>query len=317
MSLDRVLVLIAAGALMSGCHVFSKLTPDCHTTQEYQKAGQIAPLKVPAGLDSPNTQGALVIPNVALAPPPPGPNDVCLDTPPRYVPAPSNKAAVASAAAPEAAAAATAATPQAAAANYAPLPGPAEGDWEFRIGPIFGFSQNVDFSTGSADIKDTIGIKLGAAYYLTDHLALGGDFSFSRGDFSSVVTNNGASVGVQDGSASSSTLLFDATYSFLHGPLRPYVEAGLGYAWVDTNISSGLPVVGCWWDPWWGYVCSGYQPTRGTSSWVGQLGTGLQYNFNHDFGVSVGYKEDWVKLASKSTGFGGIELMFDWRFWGR
>ena len=93
MSLDRALMLIAAAALTSGCHLFGKLTPDCHHPQEYQRAGQVAPLKVPAGLDSPNTQGAMVIPAVALAPPPPGPKDSCLDVPPRYVPAPANKAA--------------------------------------------------------------------------------------------------------------------------------------------------------------------------------------------------------------------------------
>ncbi|HEY4445834.1 MAG TPA: hypothetical protein VGN30_16250 [Steroidobacteraceae bacterium] len=93
MSLDRVLSIVAAAALMSGCHLFGKLTPDCHTRQEYQRAGQVPPLKVPTGLDKPNTQGALVIPTVELAPPPPGPKDACLDVPPRYQPAPPNKAA--------------------------------------------------------------------------------------------------------------------------------------------------------------------------------------------------------------------------------
>ncbi len=91
MSLDRVLMVVAAAALMSGCHLFRGA--DCHTRQEYQRAGQVPPLKVPAGLDSPNTQGALVIPTVELAPPPPGPKDSCLDVPPRYKPAPPNKAA--------------------------------------------------------------------------------------------------------------------------------------------------------------------------------------------------------------------------------
>src|SRR5229473_4090823 len=91
MSLDRVLMVVAAAALMSGCHLFRGA--DCHTRQEYQRAGQVPPLKVPAGLDSPNTQGALVIPAVALAPPPPGKKDACLDVPPRYTPAPPNKAA--------------------------------------------------------------------------------------------------------------------------------------------------------------------------------------------------------------------------------
>jgi uncharacterized lipoprotein len=93
MSLDRVLVLIAASALMSGCHIFTKLNPDCHVKQEYQHALSAPPLMVPAGLDSPNTSGALVIPAVADAPPPPGPQDACYDVPPRYKAAPQNKAA--------------------------------------------------------------------------------------------------------------------------------------------------------------------------------------------------------------------------------
>jgi len=93
MSLDRALTLIAAATLLSGCHLFSKLTPDCHSPQEYRRAAQVPPLKVPAGLDSPNTQGALVIPTLEVTPPPPGPKDACLDIPPRYKPAPQNKAA--------------------------------------------------------------------------------------------------------------------------------------------------------------------------------------------------------------------------------
>jgi uncharacterized lipoprotein len=91
MSLDRVLMVVTAAALMSGCHLFRGA--DCHTRQEYQRAGQVPSLKVPPGLDTPNTQGALVIPTVELAPPPPGPKESCLDVPPRYKPAPPNKAA--------------------------------------------------------------------------------------------------------------------------------------------------------------------------------------------------------------------------------
>jgi uncharacterized lipoprotein len=93
MSLDRVLMLIAASALISGCHLFTKLTPDCHTKQEYQHALSAQPLKVPSGLDTPNTASALLIPTVTDVPPPPGPKDTCYDVPPRYKPAPPNKAA--------------------------------------------------------------------------------------------------------------------------------------------------------------------------------------------------------------------------------
>jgi opacity protein-like surface antigen len=317
MNFDRVLVLAAASTLLCGCNMFSKLQPDCHAAQEYQHALSAPALKVPGGLDSPNTAGSLVIPNVELAPPAPGPKDNCYDVPPRYKAAPTNKAGGEIAAVAASPAADQSPTPT-------PTPAPAAeptslgGDWEFRIGPIYGFSQNVNFSNGGAQIQSTVGIKTGAAYYLTDHLALGGDFTYSRGDFSANVANNGVTVGVQDGHQSSSTLLFDGTYSFLNGPLRPYLAAGLGYTWVDTNIVSGPPVAGCWWDPWWGYVCSGYQPTHGTSSWVGQLGAGMQFNFSHAFGVSAGYRESFISLAdSKHTGFGSVEVLFLWRFAGR
>jgi uncharacterized lipoprotein len=93
MSLDRVLLLIAAGTVMSGCHAFKALSPDCHTSQEYQHALSAPPLKVPAGLDSPNTAGALVIPAVGDAPPQPGAKDTCFDVPPRYKPAPATRPA--------------------------------------------------------------------------------------------------------------------------------------------------------------------------------------------------------------------------------
>jgi uncharacterized lipoprotein len=94
MSFERIIVFTAAGVLMSGCsHIVRRLNPDCHVRQEYQHATQVAPLKVPEGLDTPNTRGALVIPTVELSPPPPGPKDACLDLPPKYQPAPANKAA--------------------------------------------------------------------------------------------------------------------------------------------------------------------------------------------------------------------------------
>lgn len=82
----------ALAALLCGCRLFHGVPEDCHKPQAYQRAVQVAPLKVPEGLDAPNTQGALVIPKVELAAPAPGPREACLDAPPRYKPAPTNKA---------------------------------------------------------------------------------------------------------------------------------------------------------------------------------------------------------------------------------
>ena len=93
MRFDRFFMAASLVACLSGCHLLAKLQPDCHKPQEYQRAREVAPLTVPEGLDKPNTSGALVVPAVQLAPPPPGPKEPCLDIPPKYQPAPTNKAA--------------------------------------------------------------------------------------------------------------------------------------------------------------------------------------------------------------------------------
>ena len=93
MRFARSIVFLSGTALLCGCHISRRLNPDCHVKQEFQQARQMTPLKVPEGLDSPNTKEALVIPEVESVAPPPGPKDACLDLPPRYKPAPANKAA--------------------------------------------------------------------------------------------------------------------------------------------------------------------------------------------------------------------------------
>jgi uncharacterized lipoprotein len=93
MTAARFTIAGAVLTLLGGCHWFRSVAPDCHQPQEYQRARQVAPLRVPAGLDSPNVQSALVIPDIGVAPPSPGPKEACLDAPPRYKAAPVTKAA--------------------------------------------------------------------------------------------------------------------------------------------------------------------------------------------------------------------------------
>jgi uncharacterized lipoprotein len=83
MSIARVLGL-AALPLLGGCHWLAR-TNSCHNTQAYQNAQSVAPLKIPAGLDAPETTNALRIPPLnEPAPPPRSGKDPCLDAPPKF-----------------------------------------------------------------------------------------------------------------------------------------------------------------------------------------------------------------------------------------
>ncbi|HMK29765.1 MAG TPA: outer membrane beta-barrel protein [Steroidobacteraceae bacterium] len=198
--------------------------------------------------------------------------------------------------------------------------GPSAGAWEFTLGPVYTLSKSVNFEGGSsAKLESSVGGRFGIAYYLTDEFSFGGDFAYGRPNLTAnVIGANGTANFVENGRATINSFNFTGTYHLLDGAIRPFALLGVGWNWVSTDIASGPPVAGCWWDPWWGYICSGYQPTHGASSLTGQLGLGVQLNFNESFAVNVDYRETWIQLqnANGTPGFGNIEALFIWRFGG-
>jgi hypothetical protein len=80
------LVLAAIGLALGGCHSLHSLTRNCNRdTEGYLKATSVPPIKVPLGIDAPETRSVLQIPVLnEPAPPPRGPKDACLDEPPKF-----------------------------------------------------------------------------------------------------------------------------------------------------------------------------------------------------------------------------------------
>jgi uncharacterized lipoprotein len=74
--------VLAALTGLTGCH---SLGGSCRDPKPYMKAGSVAPLKIPPGLDPPDTATALHIPALnAPEPPPRKKTDPCLDEPPPF-----------------------------------------------------------------------------------------------------------------------------------------------------------------------------------------------------------------------------------------
>jgi opacity protein-like surface antigen len=195
--------------------------------------------------------------------------------------------------------------------------GAAAGDWEFGIGPVFIQSKDIDFKGGSTvHVDSTTGVKIRTAWYVSPDLAIGFNFGWAGTDFNATNVKQNGSTFLQNGHLDFSTLMFDAVYTFGQRPIKPLISAGLGWNWLNTNIASGPPQTGCWWDPWWGYICSGYQPTVGSNSFTYQLGAGLQFNLSRSFLVDLDYRYTWIQVsnANGTPGFSNVELLFIWRF---
>jgi uncharacterized lipoprotein len=83
--LRNVVVLAAAAAALSGCHSLRAFTQSCPEDHGgYTKAATIPPIRVPVGIDPPDTTSALLIPALDEPALPRGPKDPCLDDPPRF-----------------------------------------------------------------------------------------------------------------------------------------------------------------------------------------------------------------------------------------
>jgi uncharacterized lipoprotein len=80
--------IVALGLLLSvsGCHFMRSWSArSCHGPQTYMKERSVTPLKIPAGLDAPDTTNALRLPqlNEPAAPLRRG-KEPCLDEPPSF-----------------------------------------------------------------------------------------------------------------------------------------------------------------------------------------------------------------------------------------
>jgi len=82
------IALIAVMAVLldlTGCKHLRTLGSACHDNKPYMKAQSVAPLKIPPGLDTPDTANALHVPALNTpAPPRRKKTDPCLDEPPPF-----------------------------------------------------------------------------------------------------------------------------------------------------------------------------------------------------------------------------------------
>lgn len=79
----RWITLAAVAAAAGGCNLLPDAYTSCSRAQPYQSAETLAPLKVPAGSDLPDTRNALRIPDVT-ATERPRDGKACIDHPPSY-----------------------------------------------------------------------------------------------------------------------------------------------------------------------------------------------------------------------------------------
>ncbi|HEU4516341.1 MAG TPA: outer membrane beta-barrel protein [Steroidobacteraceae bacterium] len=197
------------------------------------------------------------------------------------------------------------------------------GTWETRLDIVYNNSADWDFTGGTtAEIDSDTSFLIGFGYHLNDNLELGGNFTFGQTDYSADIAGDVNNDEVPDtvfgvrGEYESTSLVFDATWNFLPGAFTPFVSANAGWAWVDTNIATGPPQTGCWWDPWWGYVCSTFQDTKSLDGFTYGFDVGARYDFSDSLAAHASYRMMWVDLdnADGTPDIDGFRIGIGWKF---
>jgi uncharacterized lipoprotein len=85
-------LLVSGVALLAGCSSRMFTGGNCNKTQAYADAGNLSPLRIPVGLDAPDTRAALRIPELNEPEAPRAAGSPCLEEPPAFVtPAPPTR----------------------------------------------------------------------------------------------------------------------------------------------------------------------------------------------------------------------------------
>lgn len=194
------------------------------------------------------------------------------------------------------------------------------GRWEATAQLRFLLSEDLRFKGGSTlELDDELGFGFAFGYNLSEQLLLGGEFTVGSVDYRGTLVS--ANDPPEDpltlsGEFDTASLSATATWHFMPGPVTPYASAGLGWTWVDTNIAEGPPEPGCWWDPWYGYICGYFQDTATEDFLTLSLGVGMRWDVNSALFFRGGYEQRWLDIdrVSGNSDVGVIRLEIGQRF---
>ena len=201
------------------------------------------------------------------------------------------------------------------AALWAIMPGPADaqsytavrpggraGTWEFTLPLLYADSARISGQNGtSVDINSGYGFGFGFGYNFTDNIQLNGLFNWNSRTYDATTVNTDGTTRKYSNYVDTSTISLNGVYYFMNGDFTPFVSGGVGITYVDTNIPTGSGSTSCWYDPWWGYVCGSYYPTKTENDISYSAGIGVRYDLNRQFSLQGSFNRSWIDISKAAS----------------
>jgi|SRR5580698_4549860 opacity protein-like surface antigen len=189
--------------------------------------------------------------------------------------------------------------------------------WEGGLDVIYQNATTLNFKGGTTANIDTdwaIGFTVG--YRVNPHIDALFGMDWQHVDYRANLALGTGGIQPAYGDYQAFTPRFNVELNLLDRPFTPYAVAGIGYSFIDTNIPSGRPQTGCWWDPWYGYICTTVQSTRQENGVAYQVGAGVRWDVATGATVRLAFERHWVDLGGNvgTPGFDQIRLLLSWRY---
>jgi hypothetical protein len=133
---------------------------------------------------------------------------------------------------------------------------------------------------------------IGIGYNLNSHFGVNGEFSYGSLDYDATFADYRLW-----GEMLASAGKFSVDYNILAGPITPFVSVGLGYIYLDTGVPEGPPGYYCWWDYYWGEVCTYYVPTHTETFFTLDAFAGLRWDINEVMFVKFWGGAAWMDVG--------------------
>lgn len=177
-----------------------------------------------------------------------------------------------------------------------------DGKWESSFSLLNSTSTDISGENGSGvDIDGDIGWGFTLGYNVNQHILVNYEFSWvtPKYDATLIDEDNDKTYNIKH-SMDLFNSQFNVVYNFMTDRFTPYVQAGLGWSYLDSNVADGPPNTICWWDPWWGYICEGYQNTYNDTRFSYNVAAGVRYELQNNMFFRASYQQNWLDLSNSS-----------------
>ena len=184
--------------------------------------------------------------------------------------------------------------------------GSREGRWEASVILALQTGNEESFEGGSELVIDsTSGFGINVGWNWTDKLNLAYKLISTKPKYTALIVPEDTTIvpTVVEHKMTKYSHQLNATYNFTRRAFTPFVVGGIGWTKLDSNIPTGSVDIGCWWDPWWGYICFEDWKSYSTSVFSYNLGLGLRWDINNALFTKASYTREFLSLDNGTLNF--------------